>query len=119
MTERISDAIFLTQYEKRNNTVITVPDLTGALSRTRPPDYKEAVSCPQYQEIRGYPLKNRNELALDTMKFAMPDHIFLAHIQNNGALDISYDEWMAFLITAHRATILLLHVLLSSICHRY
>jgi hypothetical protein len=69
MTERISDAIFLTQAEKKNNTVITVPDPDpkGAPSRTRPPDDKEVVSCPRYQEIRGYLLNNRNELALDTI----------------------------------------------------
>ena len=119
MTERISDAILNTQAEKKQDTVIIVPDPKGHPPTTRPPDDKEIVSCPRYQEIRSYLLRNRNELALDTMNFKMPDHILLAHILNNGFLVIDYDEWTAFLIVAHRAKDLFSYVLFLPSFHRH
>lgn len=115
MTERISESIYQTQGGKTSNAVFkdSILLFLNPSFNERPPDDKEVVDCPRYQEIKDYLIKHRTILALDTMDvdMRMPDHVMLNHIIRNDGLDIEYDEWTSFLITAHRAKDLFSYVL--------
>lgn len=56
-------------------------------------------SCPRYNEISQYLLKNRmqGKLCLDTMRFNIPENTLLNYILDLEGLVVSPEEWRAFL----------------------
>lgn len=59
----------------------------------------KVYNCPRWDEITQYLFKNRGpeELALDTMKFEMPEPNLYRYILDRGGLDISIAEFRQFL----------------------
>jgi hypothetical protein len=53
--------------------------------------------CPRFDEIKEYLFRNRRELALDTLNFAIPEHTMLGYILANGGLALTPEEWKYFL----------------------
>lgn len=66
----------------------------------REDDDEEIPSCPRYDEIRNYLINQKRELAIDTMKFRMPEHTLHQYIRRNGGIDLSAEEWREFLLNS-------------------
>lgn len=64
-------------------------------------DDEEIPICPRYDEIRNYLINQRRELAIDTMKFRMPEHTLHQYIRRNGGIDLSAEEWRGFLLNCN------------------
>lgn len=80
-------------------------------------------SCTRYVEIQDYLFANRLELALDTLNFKMPEHVMFAHVSRKGGLNITADEWRAFLEVCEFRRVLfkwvhILFVLSTYLCSR-
>ncbi|TEY83158.1 hypothetical protein BOTCAL_0025g00170 [Botryotinia calthae] len=63
-------------------------------------DDEDIPSCPRYDEIKNYLINQKRELAIDTMKFRMPEHTLHQYIRRNGGIDLSADEWRKFLLNS-------------------
>ncbi|ESZ98553.1 hypothetical protein SBOR_1085 [Sclerotinia borealis F-4128] len=63
-------------------------------------DDEEVPLCPRYDEIKNYLIRQRRELAIDTLKFRMPEHLFYEYIRRNGGLYLSAEEWRGFLLNS-------------------
>ncbi|APA05643.1 hypothetical protein sscle_01g004130 [Sclerotinia sclerotiorum 1980 UF-70] len=61
-------------------------------------DNEEVPFCSRYDEIKSYLINQKRELAIDTMKFRMPEHTLHQYIRRNGGIDLSADEWREFLL---------------------
>lgn len=61
------------------------------------PSEKTAYSCSRFDRIRDYLLKNRQELASDSMTSQMPEHTLHNYIQMRGGIVLHSDEWRSFL----------------------
>lgn len=61
-------------------------------------DDEEVPYCPRYDEIKAYLTSRRKDLAIDTMKFRMPEHTFHKYIRRNGGIALSAEEWRGFLL---------------------
>lgn len=76
-------------------------------------------ACPQYELIRRYLLSNRAQgrLCLDTMDFSMPAYTMLKYIQDFGGLNITPEEWIAFLRNCDDRNETFMYVLWESSCY--
>ncbi|EMR85672.1 hypothetical protein BcDW1_5671 [Botrytis cinerea BcDW1] len=63
-------------------------------------DDEDIPSCPRYDEIKNYLINQKRELAIDTMKFRMPEHTLHQYIRRNGGIDLSAEEWRKFLLNS-------------------
>ncbi|KAB8304212.1 hypothetical protein EYC80_003630 [Monilinia laxa] len=54
--------------------------------------------CARFEEISTYLIENRRQLALHTMCFLMPEHLLRDYILRLGGLEISAQEWRAYLL---------------------
>ncbi|KAF5874365.1 uncharacterized protein Bfra_004370 [Botrytis fragariae] len=63
-------------------------------------DDEEIPSCPRYDEIKNYLINQKRELAIDTMRFRMPEHTLHQYIRRNGGIDLSAEEWREFLLNS-------------------
>ncbi|TGO58654.1 hypothetical protein BOTNAR_0177g00160 [Botryotinia narcissicola] len=63
-------------------------------------DDEEIPSYPHYDEIKSYLINQKKELAIDTMKFRMPEHTFHQYIRRNGGINLSAEEWRGFLLNS-------------------
>ncbi|KAK6610112.1 hypothetical protein H4I95_03171 [Botrytis cinerea] len=63
-------------------------------------DEEDIPSCPRYDEIKNYLINQKRELAIDTMKFRMPEHTLHQYIRRNGGIDLSAEEWRRFLLNS-------------------
>ncbi|KAF7872441.1 hypothetical protein EAF04_003362 [Stromatinia cepivora] len=61
-------------------------------------DNEEVPFCPRYDEIKNYLINQKRELAIDTMKFRMPEHTLHQYICRNGGINLSTEEWRGFLL---------------------
>lgn len=59
------------------------------------------MDCPRYDEIRIYLEKNKFALAIHTMDFILPAHVFLSYIVRHGGIDLKHKEWKTFLLVAN------------------
>jgi len=55
------------------------------------------TDCPQFTQIQQYLFANRQELALDSMNFPMPECTLYSYILANGGITLTPDIWRAFL----------------------
>ncbi|CAD6443668.1 867892e6-dbc8-46d5-bfbf-774fe39b6e0c-CDS [Sclerotinia trifoliorum] len=62
-------------------------------------DNEEVPFCLRYDEIKNYLINQKRELAIDTMKFRMPEHTLHQYIRRNGGINLSAEEWREFLLT--------------------
>ncbi|KAI9650892.1 hypothetical protein NHQ30_000927 [Ciborinia camelliae] len=68
------------------------------------PDEKAApvqLDCPRYDEIRRYLEENKFALAIHTMDFNMPAHLFRGYIERHGGINLTNAEWKTFLLVAN------------------
>ncbi|KAB8301245.1 hypothetical protein EYC80_003132 [Monilinia laxa] len=61
-------------------------------------DDEEIPPCPRYDEIKNYLVSQKSELAIETMKFRMPEHTLHQYIRRNGGIYLSSEEWRGFLL---------------------
>ncbi|KAI9647260.1 hypothetical protein NHQ30_003643 [Ciborinia camelliae] len=67
-------------------------------------DEEEIPPCPRYDEIKTYLFRQRRELAIDTMRFKMPEHTLHQYIRRNGGIALSAEEWRGFLLNCVERT---------------
>jgi len=65
-------------------------------------DFPITYSCPRYDEIKAYLLRNRHhqQLALDSMDFDMPERTLYRYIIDRGGIALTPLEFRSFLYTA-------------------
>ncbi|ESZ94714.1 hypothetical protein SBOR_4908 [Sclerotinia borealis F-4128] len=67
------------------------------------------MDCPRYDEIRGYLERNKFALAIHTMDFNIPAHLFRSYIVRHGGINLTNGEWKTFLLVANTRNELFLH----------
>jgi len=64
----------------------------------RYPQFDPGCSTDQYEQIRDFLFANRQQLALDSLYFDMPEHLILAYINRLGT-DLQPSIWRGFLLS--------------------
>lgn len=59
------------------------------------------MDCPRYDEIRMYLERNKFALAIHTMDFHIPAHVFRSYINRLGGINLTNAEWKTFLLVAN------------------
>lgn len=92
-------------------------DTLSAISSECDPD--ELPECPRYEEIRDYLRANRAQgrLCLDTMCFDIPLYTLFQYIQVFGGINITPEEWLAFIQNCDNRSEMFLYVPRSSHSH--
>lgn len=59
------------------------------------------LDYPRYDAIRRYLERNKFALAIHTMDFDMPAHVFINYIDHFGGISLTDEEWKTFLLVAN------------------